>query len=286
MADEPEQPVKKPVIIIKKQRAYNDDAHYGGMWKVAYADFVTAMMAFFLLMWLINTISTDKLKGVAEYFTPVIGLKDQSGTGLDGGDNPKSDDNLISSKSGDDSQDTDNDNKNEITESEFKKLVSVMNNLEQNSEGINDSERTSDNILIEKTPEGIKIQIMDSINRAVFKPGSSEIQPYMAKFLDVVARLIKTVPNYVSIEGHTSELVDARIAGMDQWSLSVDRADAIRKFYEKKIKMRQVLKIVGRANTEPFDTKDPRNPKNSRIVITLLNPSVVGKYQTAAPLQP
>jgi chemotaxis protein MotB len=124
---------------------------------------------------------------------------------------------------------------------------------------------------------------MDSINRSVFKSGTAEIQPYMTRFLDVIANLIKNVPNYISIEGHTSDKSDKNMQGVDQWGLSLDRADAIRKFYQKRIKEDQILRITGRADTEPFDSKEPNSPKNNRIVIVLLNPDVVGRFQTAAP---
>lgn len=283
---------KKNIIIVKRVKKSHEE-HHGGMWKVAYADFVTAMMAFFLLMWLVNTVSNDKLKGLAEYFTPVIGLKGQTGVGLDGGSDPQSAKGLLSSKSSTDSVtkgspkngplDSQVDSKDSVTESEQDKLVSVMNNLEQDLEGTTETSKYRENIQIEKNPEGIRIQIMDSINRSVFVSGSSDIQPYMMKFLDVVANLIKTLPNYISIEGHTSPGSDPAVANIDQWTLSINRADSIRKYYEKRIKPEQVLKIIGRANTEPYDIEDPNNPKNARIVIILLNPDVVGKYKNAAP---
>ena len=104
----------------------------------------------------------------------------------------------------------------------------------------------------------------------------------MAKFLDVVSGLIKNVPNYISIEGHTSLAADGR-PGIDQWDLSLQRADSIRKYYQDKIQKKQILKVIGRANTEPYNLKDPNSVSNSRIVIVLLNADTVGKMQSTAP---
>jgi chemotaxis protein MotB len=282
---------KRPIILIRKNKKKHPE-HHSGMWKVAYADFVTAMMAFFLLMWLVNTVSNDKLKGVAEYFTPVMGLKGQVGSGFEGGSDSDSKTKMLSARSNVDSAtqgtpdggpiNESSDNKDAFTRSEEERLLSVMNNLEQNMDGTADIVRPNDNIMIEKSPEGIRIQIMDSINRSVFKSGSSQIQPYMTKFLEVIGNLVKNAPNYISIEGHTSEKSE-KLEGIDQWNLSVERANAIRKFYEKRIKPNQVIRIVGKANTEPFDAKEVDSPRNSRVVIVLLNPDVVGKFQTAAP---
>ena len=279
---------KRPIIIIRKNRKHRQE-HHGGMWKVAYADFVTAMMAFFLLMWLVNTISNDKLKGVAEFFTPTVGIKGQSGIGLDGGLDPQSKKGLLSPKSSIDLNtgslkngplEDDNEHTGAMTDTSEQKIVNVMNNLEQSLDGNNELSKFSENIHVESTPEGIKIQIMDNINRSIFKPDTAEIEPYMVRFLDVVANLIKTVPNYVSIEGHASPKTDK---ASDQWSLSVNRADMIRKFFSTRIKPGQIIKLIGKGDAEPYDYKDPNNPKNVRVVILLLNQESVSKFQKSIP---
>ncbi|MDX1923936.1 MAG: flagellar motor protein MotB [Rickettsiaceae bacterium] len=281
---------KKNIIIIKKIKKHHD-GHHGGAWKVAYADFVTAMMAFFLLMWLINTVTTDQLKGVAQYFMPESGLRGMRGWGFGGESNSKPltrtlhlNQSTESLYPGTPTEPQDHNKEKEmVVDSDATKLVSVMNNLAQSMDGTGEVSQMSDNVIIDKTPEGIRIQIIDSLNRSVFKSGSTEIQPYMNKFLYVIGDLIKSVPNYIAIEGHTSEEADPGIKGKDQWTLSLERADIIRKFYQQRIKKDQILKVTGRANTEPYDLKEPKSLKNSRIVIILLNMSSVGKIQSAIP---
>ncbi len=279
---------KKSVIIIRKNKKHHPE-HHGGMWKVAYADFVTAMMAFFLLMWLVNTISNDKLKGVAEFFTPTVGIKGQSGIGLDGGLDPQSTKGMLSPKSSIDlntgtekngPMQDDNDNKGAMNDSSDQRIVNVMNNLEQSLDGNNELSKFSDNLQIEAVPEGIKIQIMDNINRSIFRADTSEIEPYMLKFLDVVANLVKTLPNYISIEGHTSPSTDKKA---DPWTLSVTRADMIRKFFERRLKPGQIIKLIGKGDSEPYDQNDLDNPKNVRIVLLLLNKESISKFHKSTP---
>ncbi|MDX2050737.1 MAG: flagellar motor protein MotB [Rickettsiaceae bacterium] len=282
----------KNIIIIKKVKKHHDE-HHGGAWKVAYADFVTAMMAFFLLMWLINTVSTDQLRGIAAYFMPEIGLEGSNGTGFDGHpyssptsralDTQASKEALANGSAVNDYNDKREIYRERIIDSDAAKLISVMNNLEQNMDGSGEISKFKDNLIIEKTPEGIKIQIVDSLSRSVFKPGTAEVQPYMNKFLYIISELIKTVPNYISIEGHTAKEYDNRAGQVDQWDLSIQRANVIRKFYQNRIKPDQILRVEGHADTAPYDFKDLTSPKNSRIVIILLNTNTVGKLQSPVP---
>jgi chemotaxis protein MotB len=126
---------------------------------------------------------------------------------------------------------------------------------------------------------------MDSDNRPMFKPNTSELQPYMEKILDVIGRMIKNQPNYISISGHTASLKDPSAGkGLDFWEISSDRANEVRKYITKRlIENKQVVKIVGRADREPFEPKDPYSIKNIRVGITLLNDASVSSYQRAAP---
>ncbi|NDB82423.1 MAG: motility protein MotB [Alphaproteobacteria bacterium] len=277
---------KKNIIIIKKIKKHHG-GHHGGAWKVAYADFVTAMMAFFLLLWLISSVSQDKLQGISEYFLPETGLINTKGYSGDNKTAPSTSQrvqlNSGSSSQGSTGSEEKSDKESLVVDSDATKLVSVMNNLSKTMDGSSEMSNLSENVLIDRVPEGLRIQLVDSLNRSVFKPGSSEIEPYMAKFLYIVSDIIKTVPNYISISGHTSVEADPEIKSQDQWTLSLQRSDTIRKFFEERIKKDQVLRLIGRANTDPFDPNDPQSPKNSRIVIILLNTSSLGKMQNVLP---
>ncbi len=279
---------KQNIIIIKKIKKHHD-GHHGGAWKVAYADFVTAMMAFFLLMWLISAVSSDRLQGIAQYFHPESGIRDMKGWEGETNALPYKQNLHMNATTSSlypgtpNASDNNQDKKSLIVDSDATKLVNVMNNLAQNLDGSGEVTDMSDNVVIDRTPEGIRIQVLDSLNRAVFKPGSTDVEPYMQKFLFIIGDLIKTLPNYISIECHTSNKTDGDIKNLDQWKLSIDRANAIRGFLEKRIKKDQILKLIGRANTEPYDMTNLDSPQNARIVIILLNTSSLGKIQSAMP---
>ncbi|MDX1916410.1 MAG: flagellar motor protein MotB [Rickettsiaceae bacterium] len=276
----------KNIIIIKKIKKVHG-GHHGGAWKVAYADFVTAMMAFFLLMWLISSVSQEKLKGIAEYFTPESGIRDMRSYSGESSTAASKSQRVNISSSGNSKGTTGDtkkkDNETLVVDSDATKLVTVMNDLSKSMSGEAESTSLSENVIIDRVPEGVRIQLIDSHNRSVFKPGSSEIQPFMSKFLFMVTDLIKSVPNYISISGHTSQTNDTTLHGPDEWTLSIERADAIRKFFAQRIKQDQVLRLIGRASTDPFDANDPNSPKNSRVVIILLNSDSLGRNQNAIP---
>jgi len=158
-----------------------------------------------------------------------------------------------------------------------------MNNLENKMQGGSEFATLQDNVIVENSPEGIRILVMDSTSRSVFKPKSTELQPYMIKLFEVIGNLIKTVPNHVSIDGHTSDVADGSLRGVDQWRLSADRADSVRRSLAHVLKKEQLLKVTGRANTDPYDTKNPSSSKNSRIAITLMDPAFVNKIQKSDP---
>lgn len=281
---------KKQNIIVKKVKKSKEE-HTTGTWKIAYADFATAMMAFFILMWLINVVSQEKLKGISEFFTPVVGLRGSIGLGVDGGENK----NLDEGKLRGGPQDKDSRKRFSIFDDktfsegglnniDSEQISSIMNEMQNKIKNSNDGlHELIENVLIENSPEGLKIQIMDTATRSIFKPSSKSLQPYMYKFLDVISELLKSAPNYISIEGNTSEKAEKLTNLTDQWKLSIERADSIRKYLQKTINNEQLLKITGRANTNPFDPEDRSNPRNTRIVITLLNPSSVGTIQKSDP---
>ncbi|MES2214547.1 MAG: flagellar motor protein MotB [Pseudomonadota bacterium] len=279
---------KNEIIVIKRIKKVQG-GHHGGMWKIAYADFVTAMMVFFLLMWLITATPKQNLQGVAKYFTPTSSKGQDKGLGFDGGLDPNVLDGVYAPHSSSSSlvygapisgPKTIEENTNpETSIADKRTFSSVINSIQQQI-----SSEIKEHIAMDITPEGLRIQIMDSDNRPMFAPGTDEIQPYMAKILTIVGSLIKNQPNYISISGHTASFKDPALAGdVNYWRLSVLRSDKVRLYLKSIIKNDQVMKLLGMADKEPFDNADPYGPKNIRIAITLLNNSQVDKTKQSVP---
>lgn len=282
---------KNKQVIIKKIKKIEGGGHHGGAWKVAYADFVTAMMAFFLLLWLLSVSSEKTLKGVADYFTPTEAISDKAGLGFDGGTEANLEEGIAAANAASSSLIYGSPTKghrvdaareaSEMSDVERDHFISIMNSIQSDSE----LQNFADNIHIDITNEGLRIQIMDSEDRPMFKPNTSELQPYMEKILNVIGKMIKNQPNYISVSGHTASLKDVSMGqSVDFWQLSSSRANQVRGFLTQKILTgNQVIKVIGRADREPFDPKDPYGVKNIRVGITLLNSNSITSYEKAAP---
>ncbi len=270
------------VIYIKKKKNRSEESSHAGMWKVAYADFITAMMCFFLLMWLISTTPTDKLEGIAKYFATKNSKF--SGTGTEDGKEkaiaPKSQPKqLLQSKSGE--QVFDSDKANLLSAEEKQSFVNTMNDIRKDKV----LQEFSENIIWDITSEGLRIQITDTNNRPMFKPNTSELAPYMMEILNAVGRMISAYPNYIAIAGHTASVMqnDQITGNIDYWGLSALRANEVRKFLSSTLKDGQVIRIIGKSDTEPMNPRDPFNSQNARISITLLGETSVSKYQQSVP---
>ncbi len=285
MADESAQKEKAPIIVIKRiSRGHH--GHHGGAWKIAYADFVTAMMAFFLLLWLLNAVPSEKLTGIAEYFEPTVGVFGNQGIGFKGG-NAKNDagesqfdksqgvkygvlskGNIISTpQSGTEIMDDEMENERfAIVEGELKKVVS--------SDA--DMQNVQDNIKFEVTPHGLSIKIMDQDMYPMFSQGGDELSSFGKNVLSKIVNLIKYSPNFISISGHTT-YGDAPInKQVSDWELSTNRANAARRhMVEQGLSKDHVASIVGRADTDPLDPENPKSSRNRRIEIILLRNSIM-----------
>lgn len=280
-------------IIIKKVKKIVGGGHHGGAWKVAYADFVTAMMAFFLLMWLVNAASQETLNGVSEYFAPNVGVGGKEGIGVDGGRNDQvdgqaqSDKGLQSQVSGEPAGGSvvESNIDTEIDIKEEQNFTSVQELLKETFNSDTSLSEYSDNLQIDMTPEGLRIQIADDKERSMFKKDSLEIQPYMKQIVEEVAKIIKHLPNYIAISGHSKSLKEGDEELIDPWRLTAMRANAIREFLlsNKSLSATQISRIAGKADTEPLDTDDPYSEKNIRISILLLKNSIVNYSQKSAP---
>jgi len=284
---------KSPIIIYRKRKKSGGVAHRSGMWKVAYADFITAMMAFFMLLWLLSVTPENTLKGVAKYFTQATSVSDKAGLGFEGGADSNVEDgtgapnaassSLIYGSPSRGRRIDQADRSGMMTDLEKQHFIEVMNNIQQNVE----LKDYSDSINVDMTGEGLRIQIMDSDNRPMFKPNTYELQPYMNKILTVIGKMIKDQPNYIAISGHTASIKDSSSSNIDFWSISSLRANEVRKYLTNDlIKKDQVVRITGRADTEPFDAKDIYSSKNIRVGITLLNNGSVSRFQQSAPDKP
>jgi chemotaxis protein MotB len=284
---------KAKPIIIKKIKKGGHGGHHGGAWKVAYADFVTAMMAFFLLLWLLSSVPQEKLKSLAEFFTPTIGIRDQMGIGFEGGSAPNAPkgvkDNakiapaiVFGAPSPGPIVKVPDSIKNPVVEQDTKNFTSMQHDLYKAINENPELKEFSESIIIDQTPEGLRIQLLDQDKRPMFLPGTSTLQPYTKKILEIVAKFIRYLPNYISIDGHTAK--DHNPGTYDNWELSSQRANSARKFLvDGNIDPEQILRIVGKSDQEPFDVKDPYAPRNMRMGIILLRNSILPYQKQIAP---
>jgi chemotaxis protein MotB len=286
-------------IIVKKIKKVQGGGHHGGAWKVAYADFVTAMMAFFLLMWLINTTSPEQKRGIADYFAPASVSETTSGSGgiLGGtalgkdGSKAAGSSSIIQDLAPDSRNPNDGKNKdaskasaeNASTEALRKELekreeaafASAAQSLRQALQDMPELAELSKNIIIDQTPEGLRIQLIDQEGRSMFEQGATKPNPRAALLLRAVAKVINQLPNRVSINGHTSANVGGGKADGD-WTLSAGRAEASRKVLQGAgVVADRIYQVSGKASSEPLYPDDPALPGNRRIAIVLLREAPV-----------
>jgi len=271
---------EQPIIIkkIKKKAAHG---HHGGAWKIAYADFVTAMMAFFLLMWLLGTTDEVTKKGISEYFNNPFGVA-ISNAGSQAGERTS-----IIQAGGSDlkSQDEGQEQKGEevppppenieklAEEQEKEKLEKMKVKIREMLDANPNLSAFKDQIKLEITPEGLKIQIIDAKNRPMFKLASSNIEDYAVTILRALAPVINELPNKVSVDGHTDALPfpDNR-SGYSNWELSTDRANVARhELNLGGLAEEKVLRVVGLASSIPYNAQNPNDPMNRRISIIVMN---------------
>jgi chemotaxis protein MotB len=282
---------KAPIIIKRIKKG--GEGHHGGAWKVAYADFVTAMMAFFLLLWLLNAVTEQQLNGVADYFTPIAASTRESGAGgMLGGQTVG--EGASQSRTGatatvvlpppsigaggaemtDPNESTNTEDSQERAAQEAKEqqqFEQVQQDLKEQISGVPDLAPLANSLLVENTPEGIRIQIMDQDKVDMFAPGSANLFPRSKELLKQVATVIRRMPNKVSISGHTDPSTAVDPSGYTNWELSSDRALATRRaLLEGGLDDRQINKVVGVSDREPIDRAQIRSPRNRRVSIVLL----------------
>lgn len=253
---------EQPIIIKKIKKGGHE--HHGGAWKLAYADFVTAMMAFFLLMWLLGSTTDADRKGIAEYFQDPYKISLMGG--MDVGDRsrmePGGGKDLTSQEHG--QVDEKDDLKN------LEELKSKIQALIDSNPDLNDFK---EQIKLETTSEGLRVLITDKENRPMFKLASSSTEPEIQKILRALAPVINQLPNKISINGHT----DARPfpknkTGYSNWELSSDRANAARnELITGGLDEAKILRVTGLSSSIPMNPTDPLDPMNRRISIVVMN---------------
>lgn len=285
------------IIIKKKRHILTGGGHGGSAWKIAYADFVTAMMAFFLLMWLVNSMSHEADKGTFEFFDPLSVSDASSGSGgVLGGQTITSDGAMpdvtatpaeekrpIEDQGGIPELDMMNpvEEKPKMTaEQERKEFEEAKEKIEEYLESSPEMKEVAKNLLMEITSEGLKIQIVDQFKRPMFPSGSSMLYYDAQQLLNVVAKTIKDLPQQITITGHTDNRQYTR-GGYSNWDLSTDRANAVRRYLMKMLAADRILEIAGKADTDPLLVNDPLAPSNRRVSILLK--SIASSSQEEAP---
>lgn len=262
-------------IIIKRKKVVQGDGHHGGAWKVAYADFVTAMMAFFLLMWLLNATTEEQRKGIADYFNPTIPVSRISGGGSDGlnGSSMFTEDTYAKMGTGGTRAVTiDTPKKEGSTTAADASAEEVAENLQNlQAELSEEAKQLSEHLMIKMSPEGMVLEIIDSDSSPLFMVGSSNPTPLLQKLLTSISGSLDAFRNDIKIVGHTDSLQYRLDANYDNWNLSTDRANMIRKLLLEEGMMPSRLKEVsGRADTDPLAPNDPSASQNRRISIVIL----------------
>jgi len=261
-------------IIIRRKKVYAADGHHGGAWKVAYADFVTAMMAFFLLMWLLNATTEEQRKGIADYFNPNIPLAAVSGGGADAlkGDTLHTQDTLVKSGTGEEG-DNDRDPKN--PNSSGAANAEADSDLNQKIDAMNDAlaavdKELSEHLILKMSPEGLVIELVDQDDSPLFTSGSATPSPILRDLVGIVASSFQNVGNDIKIVGHTDNHAFVGNGEYSNWELSSDRALTARRLLTQSgFASTQIAEVSGKSSTQPL-SDDPYSPQNRRISITLL----------------
>lgn len=276
MADEGQRP-----IIVKRIKK-TAGGHHGGAWKIAYADFVTAMMAFFLLMWLLGSTSKGDLEGISEFFKNPLKVAMSGGSGSgDSSSVIKGGGTDLTRRNGQVKKgDTPPENKTydlnaakaALERAEGERLRSLKTRIESIIEANPTLKKYKNQLLLDITSEGLRIQIVDEQNRPMFALAKAELQPYTRDILEVLGMVLNDVPNRIGLSGHTDSTPYYSDAGYSNWELSADRANASRRaMVVGGLADEKILRVVGLAAAAPLDRADPFNPINRRISIIVMN---------------
>ena len=304
---------ERPIIIKKIKKG--GGGHHGGAWKVAYADFVTAMMAFFLLLWLLSSTSKAQKEGLAEYFTfaqvsqstsggngMLAGASLSSGQGIGEGspsvtfqlaapEPPTADADSDSRPTGPPSSDSDfaevaqDQTTDTVTDETINRAIAdrerrifeeTEKELKQAISEIKELSELSGQLIIDHTSDGMRIQLVDQLGRAMFKPGTADPYPRTRAMFREITRVINKLPNRIAVSGHTDSQPFQGRDGFGNWELSSERAAASRRILQQSgVSQGRFFSVVGKADTDPLFPDDPGNAANRRISITLMREAPV-----------
>ena len=291
-------------IIVKKIAAGHGGAH-GGAWKIALADMMTAMMAFFLLMWILGATNDSQRKSVADYFKPTshsqIAMGALAGSnGILGGRSiidpdgfpytakqtaamerltPRSEGGPTENDPSPNSENArDNDAKTQQqAEGQGGDQSSDKSNFDQLEKEVKEQlaanpalDQVKNQVQFVRDKEGLRIEVIDKADFSMFPLGTTKLQPQAQALLGEIAKSLEAMPNKISVRGHTDSVGFASKNGKNNWSLSADRAETTRAALEKNgIKPERFVQIEGVADTAPYNPNDPKDPRNRRISITV-----------------
>ncbi len=265
---------EKATIVVKRVKK-GHGGHHGGAWKIAYADFVTAMMAFFLLMWLLSSTSKAKLEGIAEYFKTPMKVAMQGGSSVSERSSViKGGGKDVTKKDGEVRKVVDLPSaQKEIEKREKAQLEALKKKIEEAIDANPVLKQFKKQLLLDITSEGLRIQIVDEKNRPMFGMASAALQPYTRDILREIGRMLNDVPNRIGLSGHTDNIVySTGERGYSNWELSSDRANASRReLVQGGMQEAKVLRVVGLSSAVPMDKEHPDNPINRRISIVVMN---------------
>ncbi|OGT16091.1 MAG: flagellar motor protein MotB [Gallionellales bacterium RIFCSPHIGHO2_02_FULL_57_16] len=272
---------KKPIVVKRIKKVVG--GHHGGAWKIAYADFVTAMMAFFLLMWLLGSTAKGDLQGISEYFkTPLhVALSGGSGSGdsssiINGGGQDltrsegqvkkgelPTEKRIINLKAA----------QQEFLRTELIKLKGLKASIEKMVGSNARLQKFSNQILLDITSEGLRIQIVDEQNRPMFQSGRAQLELHTIEILHEIGKALNDVPNKISLSGHTDAApYNGGSKGYSNWELSADRANASRReLIAGGMDENKIVRVVGLSSAVLFNKEEPLSPVNRRISIVVMN---------------
>lgn len=274
----------KPIVVKRVKKVVG--GHHGGAWKIAFADFMTAMMAFFLVMWLLGNVSKSQLKGISQYFSTPIKMAMSSGAGvgssnsiIQGGGKD------LSRAAGESSKGQAAGNglksrpkdlkaaKQELERLENERFQQLKSQIESTVEGHKVLKMFSRQMMLDITSDGLRVQIVDEQNRPMFGLASAELESYTREILSQLGAMLNDVPNKISIAGHTdAKPFSGGSRGYSNWELSTDRANACRRaLIAGGLDESKVVRVVGLADSVLLDKDNPESPQNRRISIILMN---------------
>lgn len=324
-------------VIIKRVKKAGHDSHHGGSWKVAYADFVTAMMAFFLLLWLLQATTEEQKLGIADYFAPTSVSRNTNGAdGVMGGrtmtregvrpndktpigvmiDLPTNPPDWDAEGDPEENTATDEDGAGgagagEFPREETAEAPSASDELESEQlevflakqeeaqfaraeealreaiENVPELATLMNNLIIDRTEEGMRIQLVDEEGRSMFASGSAEMLDHTRALLRLVVDAVRQLPQEIAIKGHTDAKPFANRKDYSNWELSTDRANSSRRaLIEAGLPAVRIATVVGMADKEHLDEDDPLSPRNRRISVILLREARMPEQTAERPEPP